>query len=75
MNRWKTLTPIWSSDDWATFNRWRRAVCVFYGCVGLILVAAWGGNWLANEVQNHAASDPGCERGCVAAPERAEIER
>jgi len=47
----------WSSDDAATFSRWRRAVCIFYcGCIGLILVAAWSAHPPANSDQGRAVS-------------------
>jgi hypothetical protein len=29
----------WSADDEATFRRWRRAVCLFYGGIVLVLAA------------------------------------
>jgi hypothetical protein len=33
---------ICSPDDVATYRRWRRGVFMFYGAIGLILVAASG---------------------------------
>jgi hypothetical protein len=48
MNRSKTPGLIWSPHDEATINRWRRAVCIFYGFIGIVLVAAWGVQQLVN---------------------------
>jgi len=48
MNRSKTRGLVYSSDDEATVRRRRRAVCVFYGFIGLVLVAAWGVHRLVN---------------------------
>ena len=48
MNRSKMRGLVHSPDDEATVRRWRRAVCVFYGFIGLVLVAAWGVYRLVN---------------------------
>jgi hypothetical protein len=48
MPRPKIRGLVWSPEDEAAFRQWRRAVLVAYGCLGLILVAAWGVHRLAN---------------------------
>jgi hypothetical protein len=45
----------WSSEDEAVYRKWCRATCMFYGCVGLILIAAWGVSRLASDDQRSAA--------------------
>jgi flagellar biogenesis protein FliO len=48
MSRPKTRGLIWSPDDEAALRKWRRVVCILYGCIGLVLVAAWGVHRLAH---------------------------
>jgi hypothetical protein len=31
---------VWSSEYQVTYAKWRRGVLIFYGCVGLVTVAA-----------------------------------
>jgi len=47
---------VWSPDDEAAFRKWRRAVIIIYGCLGLILVAAWGVHRIANDGHNDTAT-------------------
>jgi hypothetical protein len=42
MNSSQMKAAIHSPDDEATIKQWRRLVCVFYGVIGLALVAAAG---------------------------------
>jgi hypothetical protein len=39
MNR-RSLTYKWTQEDWLTRAKWMRAVAIFYGCIGLIVVGA-----------------------------------
>ena len=48
MPRPKIRGLVWSPDDEAAFRKWRRAVLVVYGCLGLVLIAAWSVHRLAN---------------------------
>ena len=56
MPRPKPRGLVWSPDDEAAFRKWRRAVLVIYGCLGLILIAAWGLHRIANERHNSIAT-------------------
>jgi hypothetical protein len=55
MHRRKIPGLAWSPDDEAVFKRWRRALCIFYGCLGIILIAAWGVPRLVGDDQRRAA--------------------
>jgi hypothetical protein len=59
MNRSQLRGPVRSPDDEATVKRWRRAVCVFYGGISLVLLAAWGGQQLVGHAYRHEAQAAG----------------
>lgn len=46
----------WSADDEATFRRWRRAVCLFYGGIVLVLAAICVAHPAANDGHKSVAS-------------------
>ena len=46
---------VWTRDDEAAFAKWRRAVCIFYGCVALLLFVGWGVHQLVSSPRGDAA--------------------
>jgi hypothetical protein len=30
---------VWSSEDQAVYDKWRRGLLIFYGCIGLVAAA------------------------------------
>jgi flagellar biogenesis protein FliO len=56
MPRPKIPGLVLSPEDEAAVRKWRRAVCAFYGCIGLILIAAWGVHRLVNDSHKDTAS-------------------
>ncbi len=56
MPRPKIRGLVWSPDDEAAFRKWRRAVLVIYGCLGLILVSAWGVDRIVNDGRKNTAA-------------------
>jgi hypothetical protein len=56
--RWPKPDELrWTSDDHAVFAKWRRAVIVLYGALGVLFVVAVGAHHLTNA---------GSERGTAA---------
>jgi hypothetical protein len=70
MPRPKFRGLVWSPDDEAAFRKWRRAVLVIYGCLGLLLVAAWGVHRIANDGHQTTATvaDPPAPRSSSMVP-------
>lgn len=56
MPRPKIRGLVWTPDDEAAFRKWRRVVLIVYGCLGLILVAAWGVHRIANDEHDTTAT-------------------
>jgi len=52
----KISRMVWSPEDEAAFKKWRRALCAFYACIGLILVAAWSLHQLVRDGRSDSAS-------------------
>jgi hypothetical protein len=47
---------LWSPEDEAAFVTWRRIMCIAYGGLALLLVAAWGVIRLLDVGQTQAAT-------------------
>jgi hypothetical protein len=51
MRRLRPAQLGWTTEDRATFAKWFRAVCVFYGALALLLFAGLGA-YVANSGQS-----------------------
>jgi hypothetical protein len=56
MRRTRIPGMVWSPEDEGAFVRWRRIICIAYGGLALILVAAWGVIRLLDVGQTQAAN-------------------
>ena len=53
MPRFQSDKSSWTSEDWATFAKWRRLVCIFYGSLCLLLIVGLG-SYAANSGRTSA---------------------
>jgi hypothetical protein len=56
MPRPKIPGLIWSPEDEAAFRKWRRVVLVVYGCIALLVLAAWGVHQIVNDGHDNTAA-------------------
>jgi hypothetical protein len=56
MRRTRIPGMVWSPEDEAAFVRWRRIICIAYGGLALLLVAAWSVIRLVDVGQTQAAT-------------------
>jgi hypothetical protein len=62
MDHLQARSLVRTPEDEATIKRWRLAVCVFYGVISLVLVAACGLLQFVNRVYSHDAQIAGSPR-------------
>jgi hypothetical protein len=67
MSHFRPYDTIRSPEDAATFRQWRRAVCLFYAAIILILVAVAGAWQSATSGRIEVAGSPASAAGSAPA--------